>query len=251
VLQSSDGVRFNVHRKKMERHSDAFADASSISNAVSNDSSEAVTLAETSKVLDLLLSIVYRLDRAKSNLRNADFEVLNAVAEAAEKYSFDTVSDICEEYMCNSSAGHPSEVMVYAIRHDRLDVMDSAAPWLIGRPLDLLLDIFEQLKFLRAWVRYFSACNEKLGAIYANQPYYTTKSHSYNTCPAEDALPKAVLQAIAIMRTNPACFRDIEKIFRGPLLTAAKCSTCYDWFLEWKEQIANAMDSVPKFSTFL
>ena len=99
MLQSSDGVRFKVHRKTLGRHSDAFDDANSISGGVSEDSPGAVKLSESAEVLDLLLSIVYRLDRAKSNLRSADFNVLKAIAEAAEKYFFDMASGICEVYM--------------------------------------------------------------------------------------------------------------------------------------------------------
>lgn len=75
--------------------------------------------------------------------------------------------------------------------------------------------------------------------------------HSFNFCSAEDALPKAVLEAIAIMGTDPASFRKTDEIFSRPLMTAAKCSTCCEWFLEWKKKIAAGMDSVPKFSTFI
>jgi hypothetical protein len=99
VLQSSDGVRFNVHRKVLGKHSDTFADANTISDEVSEGSSEVVKLTESANVLDMLLSIVYRLDRAKSNLKNAKFCVLQEVADAAEKYSFDMVSGMCEMYM--------------------------------------------------------------------------------------------------------------------------------------------------------
>jgi hypothetical protein len=77
----------------MDRHS---SDANSISDKISEGP---VKLTETAKVLDLLLSIVYRLDRAKPNLRRADFDVLKAVAEAAEKYFIDIASGICEMYM--------------------------------------------------------------------------------------------------------------------------------------------------------
>jgi hypothetical protein len=83
----------------MAKHSDAFADGNSISDGFSEDSSGAVVLTEPAKVLDLLLSIVYRLDHAKSNLRRADFDVLEAVTEASEKYLFDMESGICEVYM--------------------------------------------------------------------------------------------------------------------------------------------------------
>jgi len=246
VLQSSDSVRFKVHRKIMDRHS---AGVNSISDGISGDS---VKLAESAKVLDLLLSIVYRLDGAKSNLRSAGFDMLKAVAEAAEKYFFDIASSTCEMYMCESSAKHPIEVMTYAIKHDHVDAMDSAAPWLIGLPEDSVLDIFEQSKFLRAWAKYYSACSKHLGAIYFNQPnYITTKCHPFNSCSVADALPKAVLEAISIMGTDPASFRKTDDIFCGPLMTAAGCSECCGRLLRWKQKIAAGMDFVPKFSTLI
>jgi hypothetical protein len=82
----------------MVRHSDVFADANTISAEVSEDSSDVVKLTESAKVLDLLLSIIYRFDRSNQDLRCADFEVLNAVAEAAEKYDLHMAST-CEVYM--------------------------------------------------------------------------------------------------------------------------------------------------------
>jgi len=137
VLLSSDGVRFNVHRKKIEMHSERFTEPKGISDDAWKNFTVHIELDESSKVLDLLLSMIYRMDRAKANLRNAEFEfdVLNAVAEAAENYSFDMASGICEVYMSDSSEEHPVEVMKYAIRHSHFDVMDSAAPWLIGLPI--------------------------------------------------------------------------------------------------------------------
>jgi hypothetical protein len=82
----------------MSRHSDVFMDANSISYGVSGDS-DVVNLTESAQVLVLLFSLVYRLDHAKTNLKNAGFNVLNAVGDAAEKYSFDMASGICEVYM--------------------------------------------------------------------------------------------------------------------------------------------------------
>jgi hypothetical protein len=42
--------------------------------------------------------------------------------------------------------------MKYAMEHNHVDVMDSAAPWLFGLPENLVLHTFEQPKFLLAWV---------------------------------------------------------------------------------------------------
>jgi hypothetical protein len=79
----------------MDRHSDVFTEAHRIS-----EEPGVVELTESAKVLDLLLSILYRLDGAKSKLKSADRDSLKAVAEAAEKYLFDMISGICEKCVC-------------------------------------------------------------------------------------------------------------------------------------------------------
>jgi hypothetical protein len=100
-------------------------------------------------------------------------------------------------------------------------------------------------------MKYYTACTRYLGVIYANQPSYTIMYHSFNHCPAEDALPKAVLEAMANMGTDPASFHKTENMFSGPLRTAAKCSTCFERLVDWKGRIASGTDSVRKFSTFI
>lgn len=100
--------------------------------------------------------------------------------------------------------------------------------------------------------KYYSACSKNLGNIYHNQPsYITTKYHPFNSCSVADALPKAVLEAIAIMGTDPASFRKTDEIFCGPLVTAAGCSACFERLFAWKQKIAAGMDSIPKFGTFI
>ena len=98
-----------MHRHVLARHSDTFRDADSISHATEvQPEGDVVGLAESAEVLDLLLSLVYRLDRAKKNLKSASFDVLNAVADAAEKYSFDVARAICEVYMWYAPISRPS-----------------------------------------------------------------------------------------------------------------------------------------------
>jgi hypothetical protein len=100
--------------------------------------------------------------------------------------------------------------------------------------------------------KYYSACIVRLGNFYVGQPsYVTTKYHSFNSCDVERALPLAVLQAIARMRTDPTSFRKTDEIFVEAMETAASCSSCFGRLLDWKQDIAGGMDSVPKFSTFI
>jgi BTB/POZ domain len=96
VLRSSDNVLFKVHRKNLELHSDIFADGGIVSGPETT-STEVVQLSETSTVLDLLLQFMYR--QPQPNLGEVDFETLDGVAEAAEKYKVHAAITVCSFYM--------------------------------------------------------------------------------------------------------------------------------------------------------
>lgn len=96
TLRSSDGILFKVHRRNLEVHSEVFAGADAISPDGSSGD-EAVSLSETSTVLDLLLQHMYR--GPQLDLRKIDFKSLAGLAEAAEKYQVFGASNICQMYM--------------------------------------------------------------------------------------------------------------------------------------------------------
>jgi hypothetical protein len=96
TLQSSDGVLFKVHRKNLEVHSEGFAGADAISPGGSL-SDEVVLLSESSAVLDLLLQHMYR--GPQPDLKKIHFNLLAALAEAAEKYQVFGASNICQMHM--------------------------------------------------------------------------------------------------------------------------------------------------------
>ena len=103
-------------------------------------------------------------------------------------------------------------------------------------------------------MKYYSACSRHLGVIYHNQPgspSYPMYHSIGKQCPATDALPKAISEAVAIMGTDPVSFHKTEQNFIGPLMTAAKCSICFKGLVGWKGKIASGTNSVPKFSTFI
>jgi hypothetical protein len=79
---SSDGVFFKVHLKNLGTHSGVFAGAGDATRPENGD--EPVELSETADVLDLLFQFMY--PQPQPDLRNLDFTVLAALAEAAEKY---------------------------------------------------------------------------------------------------------------------------------------------------------------------
>lgn len=85
-MSSSDAVLFKVHRRNLEVHSVAFADAER--TTVPEDGAEFVAFSETSDVLDLLFQYMY--PQPQPDLEGVDFPLLACLAEAAEKYEVHT-----------------------------------------------------------------------------------------------------------------------------------------------------------------
>jgi hypothetical protein len=92
TLGSSDGILFQIHRRNLEAHSEAFAAEDAFLRR-----HEVVELSETSQVLDLLLQYIY--PQPPPNLGTIDCGLLLALAEAAEKYLFHGVIRVCTTHI--------------------------------------------------------------------------------------------------------------------------------------------------------
>jgi hypothetical protein len=97
ILRSTDNVLFKVHHQNLEVHSDVFADAGAVSSSSGATLTEVVQLSETSTVLDLLLQFMYR--QPQPDLRTVDFDILDDLSEAAEKYRVHSAITICSYHM--------------------------------------------------------------------------------------------------------------------------------------------------------
>lgn len=92
ILRSSDDVSFKVYRKDLEAYSDGFVGPPS-----SIDEVEVVQLTETSRVLELLLQFMRR--QRQPSFKDVDFNVLDGLAEAAEKYEVFRATEPCKIWM--------------------------------------------------------------------------------------------------------------------------------------------------------
>jgi hypothetical protein len=92
TLSSSNGVRFLVHRRNLETHSEVFSGGEPFATL-----DEVVEMSETAEILDLLLQFIY--PQPPPDLVNIKVETLIGLAEAAVKYLFHTVIHICELQM--------------------------------------------------------------------------------------------------------------------------------------------------------
>jgi hypothetical protein len=89
---SSDNVLFKVHRRNLEMLTEGFAAPAMVSGE-----GEVVQLVEPAAVLELLFQYVYPQRHPKLNL--VDFEILNGLAEAAEKYQVYPALENCKAVM--------------------------------------------------------------------------------------------------------------------------------------------------------
>ncbi|KAJ7190807.1 hypothetical protein GGX14DRAFT_381746 [Mycena pura] len=154
TFQSSDGVLFRVHRKNLEVCADGFPPSGF---AVANG--EIIPLSETSVTLDLLFQFMY--PRRHPALDTTPFDVLEPLAEAAEKYQVFPAMNICHIRLRDMVHEHPVEVAIYAAKHDYPFLISEVAPMMISMPPVDVMRILPQSLVL-PWVCKYSCgieCN--------------------------------------------------------------------------------------------
>jgi hypothetical protein len=92
TLQSSDNILFKFYKKQLEVHSGAFAGAESFTAT-----DEPVMFTEPSEIVDLLLQLMSRQEHP--DLRSVDFDTLDLLAEAVEKYDVFSYKQECKSLM--------------------------------------------------------------------------------------------------------------------------------------------------------
>ncbi|KAF7372923.1 hypothetical protein MSAN_00498900 [Mycena sanguinolenta] len=124
TFKSSDGVLFRVHRKNLEVCTEGFPPSE-----VSSEG-EVVELTEASVTLEILFQFMY--PHRHPALDTTPFEVLEPLAEAAEKYQVFPAMNICHIRMRDMVNEHPVEVAVYATKHDYPYLVSEVAPMMIA-----------------------------------------------------------------------------------------------------------------------
>ncbi|KAJ8496792.1 hypothetical protein ONZ45_g12296 [Pleurotus djamor] len=220
TLRSCDGVLFKVHRINLKMHSDIFADAEDISSSsslgpstrdsppssapspsessststetirsppsppsVSKLHSEQVQLSESSEVLNVLLQYMYR--QPPPDLYELEFEVLEQVAEAADKYRVFFAIDACKRAMRDAIPSYSFQVLNWAVKHKHTQLIDEAAEYTIHMSSDNMKDALA-LSIQGAWITYHKYFLDTLNAQYTR--YLPTASH-WNSATRDVDLP--------------------------------------------------------------
>ncbi|EDR01410.1 uncharacterized protein LACBIDRAFT_295590 [Laccaria bicolor S238N-H82] len=150
VFQSSDGVLFRVYRSRLEANTGGFAPA----KIPTLD--EVVVLSEPAEVLELLFQFTH--PSRQPSVLNLEFDLLFALAEAAEKYEVYGAMNTCNIRMHYVVEQKPMEILNYALKHGYTDLADKAAPVTVSAPsaLTLAAQILTVPGALVAWVNYYA-----------------------------------------------------------------------------------------------
>ncbi|TFK37786.1 hypothetical protein BDQ12DRAFT_607189, partial [Crucibulum laeve] len=145
IFQSSDNIHFHIHRKYLEANTGAFPPSEF---EIGGD--EIVPLTESSVTLELLFSFIY--PQRHPELEDVPFEIIEPLAEAAEKYQVFSAMHICHLRMKCFIPTHPVEVLSYACRHDYPLVISAAAEVAVALPLTESVQLMPP-HLIMPWVR--------------------------------------------------------------------------------------------------
>ncbi|KAG6818408.1 hypothetical protein H0H93_005203 [Arthromyces matolae] len=148
VFESSDEVRFYIHRKNLETHTYAFPSEVYIR---SNDGNDPAKLTEDSTTLEHLFIHLYPQPHPNFDLiPPKEFFLL---AEAAEKYQFPTLMSLCHQKMKELAQDHPLHAFQYGSKHQYNDILDLAAPLVMDLPTEKVCEEIPDTHHF-AWLKY-------------------------------------------------------------------------------------------------
>jgi hypothetical protein len=168
-------VLFNVHRKNLEVHAPKFT---SIGFETGNKLG-VVQLTEDSPTLELLFQFIYH--QPPPELKAIPFVTLMSLAEAAEKYELFHAIYLCHtrftyvQYYFRCFVSHHNirsiflderyvnEILKYAGKHGRLELIDGMTPRLLRKPLPETATYLSDELFKRWVISVFLFCTSVKG----------------------------------------------------------------------------------------
>ncbi|KAF5372698.1 hypothetical protein D9615_009855 [Tricholomella constricta] len=155
ILKSGDGIKFSAHSKNLENYSEGFPPAIFTS---SSGVTPIVQIEEQSDIVELLLGFMHL--KPQPEISNLPITVLEALANAAEKYFIHSAIPICKVYMTKESLEYPIEVLRYAAKHNYKSLADEAAPHTLDYTFEDVKPKFEpESRIPYLWVLRLSEVN--------------------------------------------------------------------------------------------
>ncbi|KAF8164396.1 hypothetical protein K438DRAFT_1775548 [Mycena galopus ATCC 62051] len=249
-FKSSDGVLFHIHRKNLDVCTEGFPPA-----GISNAAGEIVDLLETAEILELLFQFMY--PQRHPALDTTPFEILNPLAEAAEKYQVFPAMNICHIRLRDMVHEHPVEVAVYAAKHDYPYLVSQVAPMMLSMsPVDVIGMLPGYL--ILPWIRYvqeWTRVHQTVALKFRNEQNDDDRHSNGQYCDARTWLKYSFtcIQRLApgahTLRLLDNVFDHDIPVYKSGYKQSHEC--CRADLQAWRKRIEDAISEIPKFHTFL
>ncbi|KAJ7722476.1 hypothetical protein B0H14DRAFT_3006360 [Mycena olivaceomarginata] len=237
IFRSCDGVLFYIHRKNLEVGAEGFPP----SEIPTQD--EVVDLMENSETLELLFQFTY--PQRHPTLDTTPFPILEALAEAAEKYQVFAAMNIC--HILAFVHAYPMALAQYAAKHDYPSLLCDIAPTMISLPLEDVVPMLPPHLIL-AWIRYVHEWTKVLQhALFL--PYGCDR-YSTNIYCTNGKWPVCAFVCVSRLGGGVHMLRRLENVFELSCVSGAQ-AYCNNDLGVWKRRIENAISRIPKFSSFV
>lgn len=242
-----------------------------------------IRLSETSATLHLLLQFMCPVRHP--DISSVDFDILERLASAAEKYRVYPAMSICRFYMKSVISFHAARdltnlhavrktlplhanaIFSYAGKGEYEDILNIAAPLCITTPLEDVAAVLPARLFA-AWVslptveqlfyfltarkmKYYRCWNQvakNAVGFYKNlEPtLYKTRTNYPTSC---NCLPDYEATGIIYkLHDGVTALKDLSSTFH---YERSFCSRCRDSYCSWKESVEKDIRAIPEFCTFL
>ncbi|KAK7036134.1 hypothetical protein R3P38DRAFT_616274 [Favolaschia claudopus] len=238
IFQSSDGVLFGIHRINLQTNTEGFPPPE-IQFA---STGEVVSLSESSSTLDRLFQFIY--PRRHPGLDDIEFDELDALAEAAEKYQVFSAMNICQIRMRSMLPNHAPKILAYAAKHDYPYLVYEAAPYTFDVPLSEVVSMLPQYLIL-PWVKYIDAWNAVLHEAISDMQRAHINKAQYGDCRTWRAERAVIAQNFGHSLRS---LRQLDTIFNTDGIKLPPC--CEAAKAEWRKAIDDAIALIPPFSRY-
>ncbi|KAG6816024.1 hypothetical protein H0H87_009321, partial [Tephrocybe sp. NHM501043] len=236
VFKSSDNVLFHIHRSNLMACTEGF------SPPETSTFNEIVTLTEPTATLELLFAFIY--PQPLPDLGGLDFDILAALAEAAEKYRVFAAMNLCTIHMGNHLKDHPEEILIHGLKHGIRKLVARTAPLLLDSPLEYLLPHLPD-RFLIPWVRYHTHWTRIWMSTISNT--LSIASMAKVECTCCNKLPHDyVLDAMAKLSSRLSALQNLDIIF--PPHTPICCSDTRILLEAWRDTFRAEIIKIPTFA---
>ncbi|TFK24184.1 hypothetical protein FA15DRAFT_704830 [Coprinopsis marcescibilis] len=256
VFQSSDSLRFHVHAKNLEVSAGAFPPippkSENIKGLIVADG-ECVSLSEPEAVLEVLFAFMY--PQRHPDLEDLPFELVSAIAEAAEKYEVYPAMNVCRRRMRDFISTNPVEVCLYGARHSYDNVVTCTAQYAIFVPLKTVVPLLPA-RLVVPWIDYLNSwvvARDRVLRFSWNQHHYSNGLHSAyvqnnSSCSSWRVHPEDIIRKSAITSDDPAGIRflvDVDKTFQQKTEIEREC--CRKAWIAWHNIAKGEIEKMPSF----